>query len=126
MLEQIIKRKLPPEQLHQLTSDCLRTPTSIGIAMLITDSLTVDRRPGAAKMTKPTLIIASAESDELAMQKQMQQSIPNARLEAVADAGHAVFLDQAEQFNRLINSFLREVERPADGGSSSKGNDGFK
>ncbi len=48
--------------------------------------------------SKPTLVVASAESNELESQREMQRSIPNAQLEAVSEAGHAVFIDQPKKF----------------------------
>jgi len=32
-------------------------------------------------------------------------------LVVVADAGHAVFIDQPEQFNRLLDDFVHKVEQ---------------
>ena len=39
--------------------------------MLIADLLTVDPRPVAKKMSKPTLVVSSVESGELAAQREM-------------------------------------------------------
>jgi pimeloyl-ACP methyl ester carboxylesterase len=78
--------------------------------MLVTDLFTVDRRAALKKMAKPTLIIASAESKELESQREMQRSIPNAQLEVVSEAGHAVFTDQPKKFNHLLDMFLKKLE----------------
>ena len=59
-----------------------------------------------AKIDKPTLVIASATSSELAAQKQMAADIPDATLHVVEDAGHAVFLDQSKEFSTLLARFL--------------------
>jgi len=86
-----------------------KTPTSTGLSMLVTDVLTKDRRGVIAKIDKPTLVIASATSAELAAQKQMVADIPHATLHVVEDAGHAVFLDEPEEFSRVLARFLDEL-----------------
>jgi len=43
--------------------------------------------------------------------KRNAQASPNVCFEVVADAGHAVFIDQPEQFNRLLEDFVRKVEQ---------------
>ena len=111
MIKSIIKHEISPEQLHQLTTNSEKMSTTSGLAMLVTDLFTVDRRPALKKMAKPTLIIASAESKELESQREMQRSIPNAQLEVVSEAGHAVFVDQPEKFNHLLDMFLEKLER---------------
>jgi microsomal epoxide hydrolase len=61
MMDAIILHKPEPAQVARWVEESLRTPTTTGIAMLVTDILTTDFRPAAAKLDKPTLIIASAQ-----------------------------------------------------------------
>ena len=113
MIKSVIKHEISPEQLQQLTANCEKMSTTTGLAMLMTDLFTVDRRPALKKLSKPTLIIASGESKELESQREMQRSIPNAQLEVVSEAGHAVFIDQAKKFNHLLDMFLEKLESQA-------------
>ena len=83
-----------------------KTPTNTGISMLVTDLLTTDRRGVVAKIDKPTLLIAAASSGELAAQKKMADDIPGAKLHVIDNAGHAVFLDQPEEFSKALRKFL--------------------
>jgi len=83
-----------------------QTPTSTGLSMLVTDLLTTDRRGVVAKIDKPTLVIAAATSSELAAQKKMAEDIPEAKLHVIENAGHAVFLDQPEEFAKALAEFL--------------------
>ena len=110
MVKSIIKREIAPGELHQLTANSEKMSTTTGLAMLVTDLFTVDRRPASKKISKPTLIIASAESKELESQHEMQRSIPNAQLEVVSEAGHAVFIDQPKKFNHLLDMFLEKLD----------------
>lgn len=84
----------------------MRTPTSIGISELLADFYGPDRTAVLAKIKVPTLVVASAQSPELESQRLMAGRIAGARFETVADAGHAVFIDQPAQFNALLAEFL--------------------
>ena len=72
MIKSVIKHEISPEQLQQLTANSEKMSTTSGLAMLVTDLFTVDRRAVLKKLSKPTLIIASAESKELESQREMQ------------------------------------------------------
>lgn len=106
MMQAIIERPLSASELEQLVQDALRTPTAIGTAMLADDLFGPDRTPALAKFTMPTLVIASAASQELEGQRAMAARLPNARLEIMIDSHHAVFIDQPERFNALIRDFV--------------------
>ena len=57
-----------------------------------------------------TLVITGADDSTVspARQKLLAQGIPGARQIVIPEAGHAVSVDQAEQFNRALLEFLRE------------------
>src|SRR5215831_6125370 len=55
----------------------------------------------------PTLIIVGdRDTPFMAPSEYMAKKIPGARLEVIADAGHASNLDQPEAFNRVLLDFL--------------------
>jgi microsomal epoxide hydrolase len=111
MMRAIIKRRMPPEELDALVAEALKTPTAIGEAMLISDLFGVDRSAALAKFDRPTLVIASSSSQELEAQKTMASSLPQGRIEIMEGAAHAVFVDQPAQFDRLLTSFLSQIDR---------------
>ena len=90
----------------QLTFTLLWTAGLIGLAMLVTDVLTVDRTPVLAKIDKPLLVLASSSSAELAAQRAIAAGVPGARIVVVEDAGHALFLDQPDAFAHALAAFL--------------------
>ena len=69
----------------------------------------MNRTPALKKIDCPTLIIASAKSDELARQEAAANQIPHARFEKIEDAAHAVFLDQPDRFDDLLKSFVSKL-----------------
>jgi microsomal epoxide hydrolase len=79
--------------------------------MLLADFITVDRRPALAKFNRPTLVIAAADAGDLQEQREMARTIAGASLETVADAGHAVFLDQPQRFQQLLADFLQRLRK---------------
>jgi 3-oxoadipate enol-lactonase len=62
----------------------------------------------------PTLLIVG-EHDVIAppaVMKMFQSYIPHARLAEVAGAGHSVYFEKPEAFNRIVSEFLRDVIAP--------------
>ena len=90
----------------RLEGEFLRTPVDIGISMQMQDMFTVDRRPDLKKFDKPTLVVASGGSQELDAQRRMAAALPRGRFVAVANAAHAVFFDQPDEFDRLLLGFM--------------------
>jgi microsomal epoxide hydrolase len=106
----IIRRPLPKADLDRLVASQLQTPPAIAGGMWVADLWGVDRTPALAKLDCPTLVIASAYSPELDVERAQAVKLPHARFEVVDNAGHAVFLDQAEAFDALVARFLAEIE----------------
>jgi len=90
----------------QLEAAFMKTPSDIGISMQMQDMFTVDRRSALKKFDKPTLVIASARSQELDAQKRMAAALPQGKFVAVEHAAHAVFFDRPAEFDRLLAGFM--------------------
>lgn len=106
MMQAIFRKPLPPDEMQRMVDGSMRTPTSTGIAMLAMDMFAVDRRPALAKFDKPTMVIAAGTSFELADQQAEAKRMPDARAVVIPNAGHAVFHDQPEAFDRALTGFL--------------------
>lgn len=103
----IISAPAPATTFAQLEDEFMKTPSDIGISMQMQDMFTVDRRSALKNFDKPTLVIASSQSEELDAQKQMAAALPQGRFVAVEHAAHAVFFDQPAQFDKLLEGFIR-------------------
>jgi microsomal epoxide hydrolase len=110
MMQAIIFSAEGRKHIDAYVAEGLRTPPDLGISMLLMDFIAVDRRPALASFNRPTLIIAAAQSDELDAMRNMSRQIKDARIETIADAGHAVFLDQPERFHDALDSFARQLQ----------------
>jgi non-heme chloroperoxidase len=109
MMRNVISRPMSGPEREALVQTALKTPSAIAQAMLVADMFGVDRRAAIGKLDRPVLIIASPRSAELAEQRAMAAKIAGARFEVVPDAAHAVFIDQPQQFDALLRSFLETL-----------------
>src|SRR4029453_13200990 len=109
MMRAIISKPQSDGAINQLVSTGMRTPPDIGVAMLIADMFGVNRTAALKKIDCPTLIIASAKSDELTRQQAAANQIPHARFETIEGAAHGVFLDQPDRFDDLLKSFVSQL-----------------
>ena len=109
MMDAIISKPQPDGTIDGLVATGMKTPPGIGTGMLVADLFGVNRTAALKKIDCPTLIIASAKSDELARQQAGAGQIPHAHFETVEDAAHAVFLDQAERFDELLEKFVNDL-----------------
>jgi len=109
MMHAIISKPPSDGAIEGLVSVGMKTPADIGVAMLVADMFGVNRTPALKKIECPTLIIASAKSDELARQQTAANQIPHARFEKIEDAAHAVFIDQPDRFDELLKSFVANL-----------------
>jgi microsomal epoxide hydrolase len=109
MMRAIISKPESDGAIDQLVTTGMKTPPDVGVAMLVADMFGVNRMPAAKKINCPTLIIASAKSEELDHQQAIAAEVRGARLEKVENAAHAVFLDQPDRFDELVKSFVANL-----------------
>jgi non-heme chloroperoxidase len=106
----IIQRSLTESEFGQLVAAAMKTPTAIGTAMLVADLYGADRTAAVSRFDRPTLVIAAAQSPELAAQQALAAALPAGRIEVIEHSGHAVFVDQPERFDALLRQFLQRLE----------------
>jgi non-heme chloroperoxidase len=92
------------EYLAGLVADSLKTPTDTAIALLAELYLWNDLRPVLARVDVPLLYVVRAQhSDQVAT---VHSTVPAAQTEVFEDAGHALFVDDADRFNDVLQKFL--------------------
>lgn len=108
MTEQLVRSwfRTPQSEdyLRRIIDSCLETPTDTAIALFV-GSAGQDNSKALGKIDKPTLVVVT-ESPFTADYRKMQEKIPGSRLEIVPGAGHALFVDQPERFNKLLEDFV--------------------
>jgi microsomal epoxide hydrolase len=117
MMHFIFQHRMSDERMEGFIDTALKTPTADGIAQLVADMLGADRTADLGEFDKPTLVIAAAKSFELEQQKAELALLPNARFASIGDAGHGVFIDQPQQFDQLLDDFIKGLSQtPATSG----------
>jgi 3-oxoadipate enol-lactonase len=68
-----------------------------------------DSRKWLGKITMPTLVVTGTEDTTVSPKRQkfLAETIPEARQVYIEKAGHAVSVDQADAFNKILLEFLR-------------------
>ena len=90
--------------LKKITAAALRVPTNSAVLLLLNAYVIgKDLRPALAKIDKPLLYVATpAMKSQVEM---LRERMPTARIEMFENAGHALFVDEAERFNKLLAEF---------------------
>ena len=109
MMHAIFSQPMPEADFKALVATGMKTPTNTGIAELNADMLGADLTPALAKFDKPTLVIASAKSFELADQKSEVGKLPHGSFAQIEHAAHGVFVDQPDAFNRALDHFVKAL-----------------
>lgn len=86
----------------------LRTPTDAAIALFI-GVFTTDNRKAFEKIDKPTLIVTASNPVFDPAYAEMHKRISGSRREIFETAGHALFVDEPEKFNLLLEQFLQPL-----------------
>jgi non-heme chloroperoxidase len=102
------KKPQAEEYLRRVIKASLATPTDSAVAMGLA-GFTTDNRPALAKIDKPT-VIAAANKNLMPAFQDMQKRIPGSKIETFDDAGHALFVDDAEKFNILLEEFITTLK----------------
>ena len=102
------KKPQAEEYLQRVIKASLAMPTDSAVAMALA-GFTTDDRPGLSRIDKPT-VIAAATKGMMPMFQDMQKRIPGAKLEMFDDAGHALFVDDADKFNILLEEFITTLK----------------
>lgn len=94
-----------------LLSDAKRADRD-ATTQLLWDHLNQDWRDVLPTVRVPTLVVAGRASrigDSVGAARYVADAVPNARLEVVDGAGHALFREQPDRFNAMLDEFVRQV-----------------
>lgn len=98
------KKPRSEEYLKKIAAASLSVPASTAALLIMNSNQPgMDWRPVLAKIDKPLLYVGTAEQKGQA--DLLKRRLPAARVEIFAGAGHALFVDEAERFNRLLEEF---------------------
>jgi non-heme chloroperoxidase len=100
----MFRKRYPEAYYIAIVSASLKTPTNTAFTLIgnyyVAD---VDQRPILQKLDRPLLFVASTQEDQAEMVKRFA---PDAHVAVFSEAGHALFVDEAQRFNGLLQEFL--------------------
>jgi len=101
----MFRQPQPADYLERLTETALRTPRDIGAELLAYPLPRTYWREAVYATLKPILYVVRPHLSGQA--ENLQAKHPGAETAIFADAGHALFIDEAGRFDALVRSFIR-------------------
>jgi non-heme chloroperoxidase len=95
------------EYLESVTTASLKTPTNSAIAMLAELAVKNDLRSVLPKIKIPVLAVMTETNRSQA--ELITAAVPGSHAEVFTDAGHCLFVDDADRFNTVLESFLQKA-----------------
>ena len=103
----IFRSQRPPEQIQQLVDGALRLPLQASIDLLSYPEPREHWRDIAWAFPKPLLYVVTPQF--AAQAKNLGRHRPGTRIEVFEHAGHALFVDEPQRFDALIEDFVRAL-----------------
>ena len=93
----------------KVTAMSMKTPTDAAAVLMLANAFgpDTDMRPLFAKLDKPVLMVGPPSKKPQG--EALLAKIPSARVEYLDGAGHALFVDQADKFNAILEDFVQHV-----------------
>jgi microsomal epoxide hydrolase len=101
------KKPQSEEYLQKVIQASLRVPTNTAVALLV-GYFVSDYRSVLPKIDKPSIVCA-AKTPYMGTIVEMQNQIQGSQLEVFDGDGHALFVDDADKFNSLLEEFLLDL-----------------
>lgn len=102
------KKPQPDAYIDRVIQASMRVPANTAVALLV-GKFSSDYQGTLAKIDKPTIVCA-AMSSYMPRIVEMQKKIAQSKFEAFDDAGHALFVDDVDKFNAMLEDFLQEMK----------------
>jgi microsomal epoxide hydrolase len=99
----------PEQYLESVTTASLKTPTNSAVAMLAELAVKNDLRPALPKLNIPVLAVMTENNRAAA--ELIRSSVPGSQAEVFEDAGHCLFVDDADRFNTVLDNFLKKARK---------------
>ena len=99
------------EEFYQRIIDAnLKTPTNTAVVLAL-EMLELDYRTVLRELERPLMYVRRGDVGATRLQyvETIRAEIPTARIEVFEDSGHALFLDEPEKFNAILEDFIRSI-----------------
>ena len=96
------------EYIQRVVRASMSTPADSAVAMSVTSVARTDWRPALGKVDRPVMVVCESQLKSVAADP-VRTAVPSARVELFEDAGHALFVDDSERFNSVLDDFLQHL-----------------
>jgi non-heme chloroperoxidase len=102
------KKPQPEEYIQRVIAASLKMPSDSAVAASVSSISRAGWRPALANVDRPVLVICETPLKAMAADP-VVSAIPSARVELFEDAGHALFVDDADRFNAVLDDFVQHL-----------------
>jgi non-heme chloroperoxidase len=97
------------EYLERVIAVSLQMPPDLAVSASASSISRADWSPAIHRLDRPVLVMCEAALKTMAADP-IAALVPSARVELFNDAGHALFVDDAEHFDRTLQEFIDQVQ----------------
>jgi len=102
------KKPQREEYIQRVIAACLKMPSDSAVAASVSSISRAGWRPALAKVDRPVLVTCETPLKAMAADP-VVSAIPSARVELFEDAGHALFVDDADRFDGVFDDFIQHL-----------------
>jgi microsomal epoxide hydrolase len=102
------KKPQSEEYIARVIAASLQMPTDSAVAASLSAVSRTDWKPAMEKLDRPVLVMCESSIQAMTADP-IKKNVPTARVEAFADTGHALFVDDAERFNTVLEDFVKSI-----------------
>jgi len=102
------RKPQPEEYIERVKQASMQMPADSAVAASVSSVSRADFTAAIRKMDKPVMVICETQLKAMAADP-IAALIPTARVELFEDAGHALFVDDADRFNTVLEDFIAHL-----------------
>jgi non-heme chloroperoxidase len=102
------KKPQSEEYIARVIAASLQMPTDSAVVASLSAVSRTDWKPAIAKLDRPVLVMCESSIQAMTADP-IKKNVPTAQVEVFADAGHALFVDDAERFNSALEDFVKSL-----------------
>jgi non-heme chloroperoxidase len=102
------KKPQSEEYIQRVIQASMKMPTDSAIAASLSSASRPDWKLAMAKLDRPVLVAYEPPTKSMTGDP-IKNNVPTAQLEVFEDAGHALFVDDADRFNAVLENFVKNL-----------------
>jgi non-heme chloroperoxidase len=104
------KKPQSEDYIQRVMAASLQEPEDLAVAASVGSVARADWSPAIRKLDQPVLITCEAAIKSMTADP-VKDLVPSARVEVFEDAGHALFVDDTDRFNSILEDFILHIAK---------------